>query len=92
MISTKEVVNNKKPPLQRSKVSGLRADNFGDIVFIGHAYVKIRSETYTVFLVVDGATTFVTAFAPITKDSHDIVHCLMEWMDTVSLYTSQYLC
>ena len=52
----------KKPPLQRSKVSGLRSDNFGDIVFIDHANVKIRSETYTVFIVVEGATTFVTAF------------------------------
>ena len=34
------------------------------------------------FIIVDGATTFVTAFAPRTKDSHDTVQCLMEWMDT----------
>ena len=27
----------KKPPLQRSKVLGLRADNFGDLVLIDHA-------------------------------------------------------
>ena len=27
-------------------------------------------------------TSFVTAFAPRTKDSHDTVQCLMEWMDT----------
>ena len=61
--------------MQRSKVSGLRAHNFGDIVFIDHADVKIRSVTYTVFIVVDGATTCVTAFAPITKDSNEIAQC-----------------
>ena len=31
----------KKRPLQRSKVTGLRADNFADIAFIDHADVKI---------------------------------------------------
>ena len=72
----------KKPPLQRSKISCLRADNLGDLVFIDHADVRIRSETYTVFIIVDGATTFVTAFAPRTKDSHETVQCLLAWMDT----------
>ena len=32
----------KKPPRQRTKVIGLRADNFGDIVFIDHADVNQR--------------------------------------------------
>ena len=72
----------KKPPLQRRKISGVRADSFGDLIFIDHADAKIRRETYTVFIIVDGATTFFTAFAPRTKDSHDNVQCLMEWMDT----------
>ncbi len=72
----------KKPPLQRRKVFGLRADSFCDLISIDHADVKIRSETYTVFIIVDGATTFVTAFAPRTQDSHDTVQCLIEWMDT----------
>ena len=51
-------------------------------LFVDHADMQIRSETYTVFIVVDGATTFVTAFAPRTKGSHETVQCLMEWMDT----------
>ena len=75
-----------------STLSGLRADDFGDLVFVAHAYVKIRCETYTVFSVVDGATTFVTAFAPRAKDSHETVQCLMGWMDTVPLYTAEHLC
>ena len=44
--------------------------------------LKFGVKTYTVFIIVDGATTFVTAFAPRTKDRHDTVQCLMEWMDT----------
>ena len=54
-------------------MSGLRAGNFGNIGFIDHADVKTRCETYTVFIVVDGATKFVATFAPRTKDSHDTV-------------------
>ena len=61
------------------------------LFFIDHADVKFRGETYTVFIVVDGATTFVTAFAPRAKDSHEIVQCLMELMDTVHCIP-QYFC
>ena len=57
----------KKPPLQRSKVTGLRADNFGDTVFIDHANVKIRGETVSVLIVVDGAATFVSALLPVPR-------------------------
>ena len=37
---------------------------------------------HIVFIIVDGATTFVTAFAPRAKYSHEAVQCLMECMDT----------
>jgi hypothetical protein len=82
---------NKKPPLQRSKVSGLREYNFGDIVFVDHADVRFRSETYIVCIVVDGAATCLTAFDPRTKDSHETVQCLMAWMNTCHC-TPQSIC
>ena len=41
-------------------MTGLRADNLGDSVFIEHADVKIRGQTYSVPIIVDGATTCVT--------------------------------
>ena len=52
MISAKlfkvvNIVSRHKPPLQRSKVSGLRVDNFGDIVFIDHVDVKIPKVKHT---------------------------------------------
>ena len=58
---------------------------------IDHAEDKIRSETYTVFIVVDGAITFVTAFEQIAQDGHETVQCLMAWMDTFQC-TPQSMC
>ena len=43
-------------------MTGLRADIFLDIVFTGHVDVETR-ERHFVFIAVDGATTFVLAFA-----------------------------
>ncbi len=60
----------------------LRADNFGDAACIDDADVLIKSGTYTVLIVVDGATTFATAFDPRTKDSHEIAQYLIELMGT----------
>ena len=60
---------------------GLRAANFGDIVVHRPCCCKHRRIFY-VLIVVDGATTFVTAFAPSTKASHETIQCLIEWMDT----------
>ena len=55
MVQSCELCAKKEPPLQSSKVTGLRADNFGDIVVvIDHADVKLRSETFTVLIDVDG--------------------------------------
>ena len=44
-----------------------------------HGHVKTRSEAYTVLIVVYGATTFVTAFAPRMKDNHETIQCLYGW-------------
>ena len=63
-------------------MTGLRADYFCDILFFYHAYVKLRSETYTILIVVDVALTFTTTFAPRTMDIHETVQRLMEWMDS----------
>ena len=43
----------KTPPLQRSRVTGLRADTLGDLVPVEDAYVSIRSPTINVLIAVD---------------------------------------
>ena len=72
-------------------MTGLRADNCGDIACIDHADVKIRGETYSGFIIVDGATAFVIAIAPRTKEIHETVQCLTESMDTCHC-TPKILC
>ena len=46
-------------PLPRATVSGIRASNFGDIIFVGHAEIMLRSNKYMVLLVLDGATNLL---------------------------------
>ena len=40
-------------------------------MFIDHVDVKILVDTYIVLIVVDGATTFLAAFAPRAKDNNE---------------------
>jgi hypothetical protein len=45
------------PP--RSRVTGLRAQNFGDLIFIDHAEVHFRDAVYAVLLILDAATSLL---------------------------------
>ena len=38
-----------KPPPARSKVSGIRATNFGDVVLVDHCNIKIKDRDYIFF-------------------------------------------
>jgi hypothetical protein len=66
----------------RSRVSGLRANVFGDLIFIDHADVKISGKVYVVLIVVDAATSFISAYAQNNKDSEHTIENLREWMET----------
>ena len=50
-----------KPPPARYRASGMRAKNFGDLVFIDHLELRYRELVYAVFLDLDGATNLVWA-------------------------------
>merc|ERR1712026_336827 len=65
----------------RSRVSGLRANSFGDLVFIDHAEVKIGEHKYVVLIVVDAATSFLAAFPQKTMNSAETIDNLREWME-----------
>ena len=70
-----------KPPPQRSKVSGLRATNFGDLLFIDHCFPKIKDKDYVVFIILDGASQLLSASVTPSKDDEDAQACVLEWMD-----------
>ena len=57
----------------RSRVSGLRANSFGDLLFIDHAEVKIGTFKYVVLIVVDAATSFLAAFPQKSMNSVETI-------------------
>ena len=70
-----------KPPLQRSKVNDLRADNFGDLAFIDQVYAHMQGQTVNVLIVID-SVVFLPVCARATRESHAPIWCLTELMGT----------
>jgi len=68
---------------QRSKVSGMRAENFGDLVFIDHVELSWNKHAYIVLIIVDAASNLIWAKAQKNKE-HDeslkaLVECQSNW-------------
>ena len=49
------------PP--RARISGMRASEFGDVIFVDHQEIQFRTAKYVVVLVLDGATNLLWATA-----------------------------
>ena len=66
----------------RSRVTGIRAANFGDIVFVDHCEVKLDNGIHVVvLLVLDAATHLLWAQAQQTAAEPITQQYLREWMD-----------
>ena len=48
-----------KPSPPRSRFSGVRAKDFGDVVFMDHCEIKHMGKKHQLFLVLDGATSLL---------------------------------
>ena len=68
-------------PPPRARVSGIRASNFGDVIFVDHAEIMLRSNKYMVLLVLDGATNLLWAVAPSSLSNKETIQCLRLWTD-----------
>ena len=68
-----------RPP--HSKISGLRAVNFGDLLFVDHADIKIQNLAYTVLLIYDAATCHLAGFVQKSKLSDETISKIREWID-----------
>ena len=55
-----------RPP--HSRISGLRATNFGDLLFLDHADTKVQNLVYVVLLIYDAATCHLAGFVQKSKD------------------------
>jgi hypothetical protein len=65
----------------RSRISGIRAVNFGDIIFVDHAELKFDKGTVVVLLILDAATHLLWAQAQTNAEEKHTLQCFREWID-----------
>ena len=81
-----EVCQVAKHAPSRSKTSGLRADTLGDMTFIDHCQVPLGTgEHVLVFVILDGATTLLTAEAVTTTQEVENITVLRNYFDQYHL-------
>ena len=76
-----EACQKHKPAPARSRISGLRATQLGDLMFIDHGSVKLDGKTYVFLVIVDAATMFLQAYPTKSEDTTEAINCLREFMD-----------
>ena len=82
VVMTCPCCNSVKPRPERSRVSGLRAGEFGGLIFLDHGSGKIGDKTFECLIVLDGATSHLTAYPCKSTSPSEVVAELHEWMDT----------
>ena len=65
----------------RSRITGIRAVNFGDIIFVDHAELKLDSGSVVVLLILDAATHLLWAQAQQSAAEPLTQQCLRDWFD-----------
>ena len=85
MTKTCPFCNSTKPRPDRSRVTGLRAEEFGDLVFSDHGSTKIGDKTFGFLIVLDGATSHLTAYPCKSTFPSEVISKLHEWMDTFKM-------
>ena len=68
-------------PPPRARVSGIRATNFGDVIFVGHAEIQLGKSKYVVLLVLDGASNLLLATAQSSLSNEETIQALRLWTD-----------
>jgi len=76
-----EVCSRLAPAPSRSRVSGLRAQEFGDLLFIDHTKVQVHGKMGIIFVILDGATNLLWARAQPDERNETTLQSLRDWMD-----------
>ena len=66
-------------------MSGLRAEDFGDLIFLDHGSTKIGDKAFGCLIVLDGATSHVAAYPCKSTSPSEVIAKLREWMDTFQM-------
>ena len=83
VVQSCETCQKNKVGSTRSKVSGLRSEVFGEMTFIDHCdVVTPTNEKIVVFIILDGATTLLTAYPVKTKTDVETLKLFKEYVST----------
>ena len=82
VVRTCKICSETVPTPPRSHVSGMRAKNFGDLVFMDFADVDYGETKFIVLIVLDGATNLLAVFPQKEKDDPTTMESLRTWMDS----------
>ena len=89
MVKTCPFCISTKPRPDRSRVSGLRAEEFGDLISLDHGTTKIGDKNFCFcfffFKKKDGATSHLTAYPCENTSPSEVISKLHEWMDTCQM-------
>ena len=83
VVQSCETCQKNKVGSTRSKVSGLRSEVFGEMTFIDHCdVVTPTNEKIVMFIILDGATTLLTAYPVKTKTDVESLKLFKEYVST----------
>ena len=67
--------------LPRARISGRRASEFGDVIFVDQQEIQFRTAKYLVLSVLDGATNLLWATAQKTLLPEETISALRLWIE-----------
>ena len=86
VVKTCPFRNSIKRRHERSPLSGLRAELFGDLILLDHGSAKIGHKTFGFLIVSDGPTSHLTACPCNSTSPSEGISKLFEWMDTLQMH------
>ena len=85
VVKTCPFCNSTKSRPDRPRVSGLRTEEFGDVIFVDHGSTKIGDQTFGFLIVLYGATAHLTAYPCKSTSPSELISKLHEWKDTFQM-------
>ena len=87
VVKTCPFCNSVTPRPKRSRVSGLREEEFGDLIFLDHGSAKIGDKTFGFLIMIleEPATSHLTACPCERNSKSEVIAQIHEWMDTFQM-------
>jgi hypothetical protein len=81
VVKTCKTCSDAAPAPSRSRITGIRASNFGDLIFVDHAEIGHLGQKYLVLLILDGATNLLWARPQRDLKAEETLEGFREWIE-----------